>query len=512
MILFKRLLKGVLRQTMSTSSDRASAAGEAVLLHFKDSWSTIEDESLTILQKLLRIDTQNFGEDGTETVAAKYIKELLDTAGIECSEILEGRPGRGNLVARIRGDGSSGLGPVMLSAHLDTVHAPKENWEQEGWKHDPFGAVIDQEDGCLYGRGAVDMKNMAAMSISVLLFIKRHNIKLTRDVIFAAVADEERHGSKYGAEYLVKNHPDLIESDLVLTELGAFSNHLDGMEYFPIQFAEKGAILVKITARGPGGHGSVYHKDNPVVPISEVCTVLNKKKLPHRLTEATRHSIVEISKLLSWPKGVLLRQVMSPRMEPWVTEYLFNEEQANTFGPMLHNTANTTIVQAGDQVNQIPSTASVIVDCRVLPGVTVEQLEADLKGVIGLEKFKPQKPGESPKLEMEILQKGDGFAQDPNEPVVAEVLQKLGSIVTRRSGGSPIVPYLLIGRTDQAQYICHPNRKPVCLGFSPVRMPDSIKFSALFHGVNERIPVDGFKWGLGVLAESVLELCGASLD
>jgi len=178
----------------------------------------------------------------------------------------------------------------------------------------------------------------------------------------------------------------------------------------------------------------------------------------------------------------------------------------------LHNTANTTIVQVGDQVNQIPSTASMIVDCRVFPGVTVEQLEAELKGVIGLEKFKSQKPGKNPKLEMEVLQKGEGFAQDPNEPEIAEVLQKLGKIIMRRSGGSPIVPYMLIGRTDQAQYICHPNQKPVCLGYSPVHIPDGMKVSTLFHGVNERIPVDAFKWGLGVLAKSVLELCGASLD
>ena len=113
---------------------------------------------------------------------------------------------------------------------------------------------------------------------------------------------------------------------------------------------------------------------------------------------------------------------------------------------------------------------------------------------------------------MEILQKGDGFAQDPNEPAVAELIQRLGKIVTRRSGGSPIVLYMLIGRTDQAQYICHPSRKPVCLGFCPVYIPDNMKLFSLYHGVNERIPVDGFKWGLGVLIESVLELCGASLD
>lgn len=488
----------------------SSDNGASILQSFKDSWVSVEEESLAILQKLIRFDTQNFGEDGNETLAAKYIKGLFDYAGVECSDILEAKPGRGNLVARVRGDGSSGLGPVLLSAHLDTVHAPKENWEEEGWKHNPFGADIDKEDGCLYGRGTVDMKNMAAMSVSVLLFLKRHNIKLGRDLIFAAVADEERHDSKYGAKYLVESYPDLIEADIVMTELGAFSNHLDGKEFFPIQFAEKGACLVKITARGPGGHGSIYHKDNPVVDISEVCIALNKQKLPHRLTEAAKCTILEISKLLSWHRGMVFRTITSPTMEPWLMDYLLTEEQANVFGPMLHNTANTTIVEAGDQVNQIPSTASVIVDCRTLPGVTVEQVQDDLKSVIGPEKFKSQ-DGKAAKLELEILTNGEGFAQDPHEPVLAGILQTLGQVISRRSGGSPIAPYLLIGRTDQAQYICHPKRKPICLGFSPVRVPDGMKFSALFHGVNERIPVSGFKWGLGVLAESVLELCSASL-
>jgi len=495
---------------VTTKVKMSGGVGESILEAFKDSWSSIEEESVAILQKLIRLDTQNCGEDGTETIAAKYVKGLFDDAGIECSDILEAKPGRGNVVARIRGDGSSGLGPVLLSAHLDTVHAPRENWEQEGWKHDPFAGEIDEEDGCLYGRGTVDMKNMAAMSISVLLFLKRHNIKLSRDLIFAAIADEERHNSYYGAKYLVENHPDLIEADIVMTELGAFSNHLHGKEFFPIQFAEKGACLVKITARGPGGHGSIYHKDNPVADISEVCITLNKQKLPHRLTEAAKHTIWGFSKLLPWHKGVVFRSIMSPKIEPWVMDYVLTEEQANIFGPMLHNTANTTIVEAGDQVNQIPSTASVTVDCRTLPGITVEQAIDDLKSVIGPEKFKSQ-DGHGAKLELEILAAKESFTQDPNEPVLAGILQTLGQVISKRSGGSPIAPYLLIGGTDQAQYIRHPTHKPICLGFSPVRVPDGMKLSKLFHGVNERIPVDGFKWGLGVLTESVLELCSASL-
>ena len=477
-------------------------------------WKAIEEEAVNILRKLIQMDTQNVGEETNETIAAKYLKQLLDDSGVECSDILEQTPGRGNLVARIRGDGSSGLGPVMLSAHLDTVRAPRENWEQEGWKHDPFGAVIDEEDGCLYGRGAVDMKNMAAMSVSVLLFIKRNNIKLTRDLLFAAVADEEAHGSKYGAKYLVENHPDLIEADIIMTEVGGCSSYVNGKEFFPVEIAEKSSVVVKITAKGPGGHASLHHTNNPIGKIGAACNALSTHRLCHRVTPAARTMLEGISKLLPWYKATVFRQLLSPRMEPWVIDYLLTTKQAQSIIPVLHNIANPTVLNAGDQINQLPTSATVTVDVRRVPGCPVEEVLDDIKEVIGKQYFLPSlsATGEeiAPELTIENIMPMEGVVQDAAEPKVKEALDCIHKVVSARSGGSPVVPILLSGGTDMKFYVLHPKRRPVCLGFAPVRIPEGLEFPSLFHAVNERIPVDGFKWGLGVLTEVVFELCNAT--
>ena len=477
-------------------------------------WKKLEDEAVKILRELIQMDTQNVGEDTNETIAAKHLKTLLEDAGVECSDILEQKPGRGNLVARIRGDGTSGLGPVMLSAHLDTVHAPRENWEQEGWKHDPFGAVIDQEDGCLYGRGAVDMKNMAAMSISVLLFIKRNSIKLTRDLLFVAVADEEAHDSKYGAKYLVENHPDLIEADIIMSEVGGCSSYIDGREFFPVQIAEKSSMVVKITAQGPGGHSSLHHTDNPIGRIGAVCDALSRQRLRHRVTPVARTMLEGISTLVPWYKATVFRQVLSPWMGPWVIDRLLTKAQAQAIIPVLHNIANPTVIHAGDQTNQLPTSATVTIDVRRIPGCTVEEALDDIKEVVGKEKFLASVSASGQKIEPELTTEArssmDGVVQDAAEPRVKGALDCLREVVFARSGGSPIVPILLSGGTDMKFYALHPKKKPVCLGFAPVRIPKGLEFPSLFHAVNERIPVDGFKWGLGVLTEVVFEFCNAT--
>ena len=479
-------------------------------------WKEIEKAAVNVLRKLIQMDTQNVGEGTNETIAAKYLKELLEDAGVECSDILEQKPGRGNLVARIRGDGTSGLGPVMLSAHLDTVRAPRENWEQEGWKHDPFGGVIDQEDGCLYGRGAVDMKNMAAMSVSVLLFIKQNNIKLTRDLIFAAVADEEAHGSKYGAKYLVENYPDLIEADIIMTEVGGCSTYADGKEFFPVEIAEKSSMVVKITAKGPGGHSSLHHTDNPIGRIGTVCDALSNHRLRHRVTPVARTMLEGISNLLPWYRAAAFRQLLSPWMEPWIINHLLSEKQAQAIIPVLHNTANPTVIHAGDQTNQIPTSAMVTIDVRRIPGCSVEESLDDIKEVIGKQKFLPSVSATGEKIAPDLVIEAvvskhmEGVVQDAAEPRVKEALDCLNKVISARSGGSPVIPYLLCGGTDMKYFVLHPKKKPVCLGFAPVRIPEGMEFPSLFHAVNERIPVDGFKWGLGVLTEVVFELCNAT--
>ena len=477
-------------------------------------WSEVEEDAVQLLQNLIQIDTRNFGDDGTEIEAVKLIKEKFDEVGITY-EIVEPKAGRGNIIARIPGDGSSDKGPLLLNSHLDTVRAPREKWEEEGWKHDPFGGVIDEEDGCLYGRGAVDMKNMAAMCVAIFRFVKKNNIVLSRDLIFAGVADEERSESAWGAKYLVNNRPELVEADVVFSEVGGFSMQLIGREVFPIQIAEKGMARIKITAHGPGGHGSLFHKVNPIATIGVVAQKLHTYHLPLRVNVANRATIESMAGIMSFPVSTLFRQVLNSSVSSFIRKRFLTEDQESSIGPLLHNTANPVLVEGGDQMNQIPTTARLIVDCRILPESTADDVMEEIRQLLGPSRFQPSQgpDGEElqPELTIENLISRESCYQDPSEPACQEVLSTIRKVVSSRADGSPIITNLIPGGTDLLYYSKHPTRRPVCIGFTPVRMPAGMKFAALFHGTNERIPVDGFKWGVRTLTEVVCDLCSAKL-
>ena len=505
-------------QESDGSSDlgNESQEGEDKLAELlKSKREELGSEALELLRKLIQTDTQNFMDDGTEMDAVLILKELFEEAGIPY-QIIEPKPGRGNIVARITGDGSSGRGAILLSSHLDTVRAPKENWADEGWKHSPYGGVIDEEDGCLYGRGAIDMKNMAAMSVTLLRFIKKNGIQLSRDLIFAGLADEERTDSAYGVKYLVENHPELIEADVVLNEVGGFSMFLEGKELFPIQIGEKGSSQLKITSRGPGGHGSLYHKINPIATVGEIAHKLSITRLPLRANAANRVTIENLASVLPFPKSVVFRRLLSPMFSDIIMSRLLTEDQNSSLGPLLHNTANPTVVGGGDQINQIPSSAWLIVDARILPECTVEDVVQDVQQVIGPDRFQPKQgpDGEEtpPELTIEVLKYRNPHSEDLSKDVCQEAFGVIREVIKARADGAPIVPSMIPGGTDSYWYAQNPKKKPVCLGFSPVRLPEDIRFVKLFHGLNERIPVEGFKWGAGVLLEVVCKMCSAKLE
>ena len=477
-------------------------------------WPEVEERAVDLFKELIKIDTQNFGEDGTETEAVTAIAKRFDAVGISY-EIVEPKPGRGNIVARINGDGSSGKGALCLSAHLDTVKAPKENWEAVGWKHNPFAAVVDDEDGCLYGRGAIDMKNMAAMSATLMCYIKENKITLSRDLIFVGLADEERSDSKYGIKHIVQNKPDLVEADIVLTELGGVSLHMNDIETFSVMVGEKGVAKIKITASGPGGHSSTYHKNNPIAVIGAVADTLTKQRLPLHLVPSGVATIKGISSLLPFAKRILFNQLLSPRFSGYIVDYILSDEQYKILVPLLHNTANPTIIQGGNQANQIPTEASIIVDGRILPGLTVEDIQDDIKSVIGPQRFEPRVSADGedlpPELHMEVLNYRYSYEQDLESPELIEVIDVIRKVVGQRANGAPTFANLIPGATDLTFYSQHPTKTPICLGFTPARLPPSLKLATLFHGVNERMPVEGFKWGIRVLADVVGELCNAKL-
>ena len=485
-----------------------------ILRHFQEEWPEVQEKAVRLLQQLIRIDTQNFEDEGTEIRAVRLVAEEFDRVGIKY-EIIEPREGRGNIVARISGDGSLDVGALCLSAHLDTVPAPIENWEAEGWKHSPYGGHIDREDGCLYGRGAIDMKNMAAMCVTLLCFIKEKGITLGRDLIFTGLADEERNNSQYGIKYLVENRPELVEADVVLTELGGIIVDIVGQQCVTVMVGEKGAASLRVSARGPGGHGSIYHKDNPIARIGAAADVLSQTRLPLRVGPAGRATIESTASAVGGVKGMVLRQLLSPYFSDYVANYVLTSEQANALLPTLHNVANPVMVEGGKSRNQIPTVASMIVDCRLLPGCTVDDAMDDICSVLGPDKFKPRTNAEGeeipPELELEGLTCRTCYVQDPSLPEVKQVLNIVEEVVSERIKGVKVITNLLPGGTDLKFFAEHPRKTPVCLGFTPMKLSPDLKITTLFHGVNERIPVEGFKWGLDVLADVVTELCGARL-
>ena len=476
-------------------------------------WSEIEEETIQLLQKLIKVDTQNMQEEGTEIAAVRLLEGVFQEAGIEY-DVIEPKSGRGNIIARIQGDGSSGNGALLLSSHLDTVKAPKENWEAEGWKHDPYGGIIDEEDGCLYGRGAIDMKNMAAMSVVLLCFVKKNGIILSRDLIFAGIADEERTDSKWGIKYLVENRPELIEADIVFNEVGGFTMSVQGTEAVVVQIAEKGSMQVKITAHGPGGHGSLYHKTNPITTIGQVAHTLQTNRLPLRINQANTTTINGLADCLPFPKSYFFRYLLSPTFSRFLADNLVPPLLQSSLLPLLHNTANpTSIGGGGGQHNQIPTSAWLMIDSRYLPECTHEGAVDDIKKVIGPERFEEKVVDgvkQAPELTLEVLAYRDPQYQDTSCPVYNEVMGVIRDVV-RDYIGAPVSPTLIPGGTDSFYYSKHPTKTPVCIGFTPIRFEPEVKFSDLFHGTNERVPVSGLKWGVKVFAEVVHTLCESKL-
>ena len=443
-------------------------------------WDAVTAEALVHFKELLRIDTTN--PPGNERAAADYLARVLEREGI-AYRIVESEPTRASLIARLSGSGRRA--PLLLNGHLDVVPV-----ERERWRHDPFGA--EEHDGCIWGRGAVDMKNMVAMSLMTLVMLKRAGVALDRDVIFAAVADEEA-GSKHGARFLVEKHPDLVRAEYVLNEIGAYTFYVGDAIFYPIQVAEKGICWFELTAHGTAGHGSMPRPDNAVVRIARAIEALGSVRLPFHavpVVETFVRGLVEGAPALARRAAPLL-------VRPTFARLLLNlvrrqdPEQAIALEALLRNTASPTVVQGGRKVNVIPSSASVLVDGRMLPGQTVDEFLAEIQRVVGDD------------LKVTVVEQHEGQVFRTDTPL----FDAIGRSIERHHPGAVAVPFMIPGFTDSHAYA---KLGAVCYGFSPVKMPKGMSFTSLYHAHDERIPVDGFAWGLRVLADLVHEFCRAA--
>jgi acetylornithine deacetylase/succinyl-diaminopimelate desuccinylase-like protein len=438
-------------------------------------WQHEGDTCVALLCDLLRIPTVN--PPGNERPAAERVADFLRDHRLE-PRVVESDPTRASVVVRYPGNGR--LPPLLLNGHLDVVEA-----DAATWKYPPFSAEI--AEGCIWGRGAVDMKNMVAMSACVMSLLARQKPKLDRDIIFAAVADEET-GSAKGAHFLVDEHPELVRAEYALGEIGGFSLHLMGRVFYPIQVAEKGQVWLTATFAGEAGHGSMPRSDSAVIKAAEAIVKLGHHRLPFHPTEVVKRFLRELAAGLPHPARFVLPRLGTPALAGLVLDRVLGDPTLRrTFASYLSNTASPTVVRAGNKTNVIPATASFEIDGRTLPGQTEQDFIRELKKHIGEEAV------------FHVM------ASQP--PVVASVDTPMfralaGAIRQNDPLGIPI-PAMIPGFTDAKAYA---KLGTSYYGFSPVRFEpdDGISFAALYHGKDERIPEAGLRWGLRTLYDAVV--------
>ena len=424
--------------------------------------ATAQDEVAALCSDLIRIDTTNPGDHSGpgERQAAERVAALLTDAGLD-PVLLESHPGRASVVARI--SGTDPARPALLvHGHLDVVPADAADWRVH-----PFSGEL--RDDCIWGRGAVDMKDMDAMILAVVRQRLREGRRPPRDVVLAFPADEEAGGT-HGARWLVDNHPDLFEGVTeAVGEVGGFSATIAGRRVYPIQTAEKGMAWMRLTARGTAGHGSMLRPDNAVTELAETVARIGRHEWPVRLTPSVRAFLTEAAAVLGIDFTPDAADEVLAKLGP-ITRMV---------GATLTNTVNPTVLSAGYKVNVVPQTASADLDGRFLPGHE-DEFFAEVDGLLGA--------GVRREFIHHDIALETTFDGDLCAAMTAALLAE--------DGDARIAAYCLSGGTDAKSF----SRLGIrCFGFTPLRLPAELDFSGMFHGVDERVPVEALRFGVHVL-------------
>ena len=422
----------------------------------------LEEDVVKLCQELIQIPSVNFGEGkGDEKAAAEYVAAKMKEVGIE-SKIYESAPNRCSVVARIEGKDKSRPG-LVVNGHLDVVPANAADWSV-----DPFSGAI--KDGCIWGRGAVDMKNMDAMILAVIRLWARHNYQPERSIVIVFFGDEEA-GGIYGSRWMAENHPEVFAGcSETISEVGGFSlTLLSGKRVYAIEASQKGIEWMKITAEGVAGHGSMVNNANAVTRLTEAIAKIGNYTWPQRITKTSDLFFQKISEISGKPYD-------RNNLQPLIDEV---GPMGKMIGATLCNTTNPTMLEAGYKANVIPQSASAVVDGRTLPGYEKELLDT-VKSVVG-EHVKVESLVSDIPLEVEF-----------GGPLVDAMI---AAIKSEDPDGIPI-PYLLSGGTDNKALA---KLGIVGYGFSPLKLPPDLDFTGLFHGIDERVPIDSLQFGARTL-------------
>jgi len=418
-----------------------------------------QDEVADLLVELIRINTSN--PTHAERPAAEWVAAKLDEVGIE-SQILESEPGRASTIARIDGSDPDRK-PLLIHGHLDVVPADPAEWSV-----DPFAGEL--RDGYVWGRGAIDMKDMDAMTLALVREWARSGRKPPRDIVLAFVADEEA-GGRLGAHHLVDHHPELFaDCTEAISEVGGFSVSLDDQtRLYLIQTAEKGINWLRLKAKGAPGHGSMVHHDNSVTRLAAAVTRIGANEWPLVITDTVRATVKGLA-------AVTGRDLDPEDVDAWLP---LLGGAARMIGATVRNTTNPTMLEAGYKANVIPGKAEATIDARFLPGQEDALLET-LDGLLG------------DGVEREFIVQDIAVETGFDGPLVDAMAAALRA---EDPDGHPL-PYLMSGGTDAKSFSTLGMR---CFGFSPLRLPPDLDFMALFHGIDERVPVDALQFGVRVL-------------
>jgi acetylornithine deacetylase/succinyl-diaminopimelate desuccinylase-like protein len=419
----------------------------------------VDDEVVELCRDLIRIDSSN--PTSNERAAAEWVAERLTDAGLT-PQVLESAPGRASVVARWAGADPK-RPALLIHGHIDVVPADASDWQV-----DPFAGEI--RDDCLWGRGAVDMKDMDAMTLAVLLDWSRQGKQPPRDVVFAFLADEEA-GGLFGARWLVDNHPELFEGCTeAISEVGGFSITVAGRRLYAIETAEKGIAWLKLVAKGRAGHGSMLNDDNAVTALAEAVARVGRHRFPIELTPAVEEFLREMCDALGVAFDPDDVEAVVAKLGP----------VARMVGATLRHTANPTMLEAGYKHNVIPQTATAFIDCRFLPGGE-QRFHDELSRIVG------------PDVAIEMVHTDISYETTFDGDLVDAMKTAL---LAEDPDGRP-VPYCLSGGTDAKHF----DRLGIrCFGFSPLRLPPELDFTGMFHGIDERVPLDGLRSGARTLS------------
>jgi acetylornithine deacetylase/succinyl-diaminopimelate desuccinylase-like protein len=417
------------------------------------------DEVVVLLSDLIRINTSN--PTHPERPAAEWAAERLAEVDID-ARIFESEPGRASVVARVPGSDPT-RSPLLIHGHLDVVPADAAEWTVH-----PFSGEV--RDGYVWGRGAIDMKDMNAMTLAVLRNWARRDHRPPRDIVLAFVADEES-GGVYGAHWLVDNHPELfVDCSEAISEVGGYSYSIgNDLRLYPIETAEKGINWLRLRATGTPSHGSMLHDDNAVTRLAAAVSRIGAHEFPVVVTDTVRRFLEELAALTGLP-------IDPDNPEPSLRTL---GSAARVIGSTIRNTANPTMLSAGYKANVIPGTAEATIDARFLPGHEAEMLET-LDELIG------------EGIDRETLIRDIAVETSFDGAVVDSMAEALRS----EDPGARPVPYLMSGGTDAKSFSTLGIR---CFGFVPVRLPPDLDFITIWHGIDERVPIDGLRFGVRVL-------------